>query len=459
MDFSTLAVFCDHHYFENGHEMPWGRRPKHTFNGICRRFCAPSFPKLFFCKKNCHILNFSAPPRATTNKHINSHTTISAARINTYVASCAWTINKHINSRTTKNAQRIDKYITSMKINHKQTYQLTYHHNSTAYQHLCHVNEDEPWRAHYQEHYHTPPPPRTAPNEDPAYQHLCHVNEDEPWRAHYQERYHTSPIPPETAPTNTQRINTYVTSMKMNHEERTIKNVITPPHAPEPPPTNTQRINTYVTSMKMNHEERTIKNVITPPPPALKPPQPTPSVSTPMSRQWRWTMKSALSRTLSHPHPPNPPPTNTQRINTYVTSMKMNHEERTIKNVITPPPPEPPPQPTPSVSTPMSRQWRWTTEDLVEHLHVKRTKWTTSSCKTTSMYETHVQSIKMCKLSGAPSPRVTKNMSNDFNVSVSGFYVTCAAHVQRMCSACAAHVQRLILDWLWLQAPLYSYTH
>ena len=75
------------------------------------------------------------------------------------------------------------------------------------------------------------------------------------------------------------------------------------------------------------------------------------------------------------------------------------------------------------------------------------------------MYETHVQSIKMCKLSGAPSPRVTKNMSNDFNVSVSGFYVTCAAHVQRMCSACAAHVQRLILDWLWLQAPLYSYTH
>ena len=234
----------------------------------------------------------------------------------------------------------------------------------------------------------------------------------------------TPPHPPETAPTNTQRINTYVTSMKMNHEERTIKNVITPPHPPEPPPTNTQRINTYVTSMKMNHEERTIKNVITPPHrPPLKPPQPTPSVSTPMSRQWRWTMKSALSRTLSPPHPPNPP------------------------------------QPTPSVSTPMSRQWRWTTEDLVEHLHVKRTKWTTSSCKTTSMYETHVQSIKMCKLSGAPSPRVTKNMSNDFNVSVSGFYVTCAAHVQRMCSACAAHVQRLILDWLWLQAPLYSYTH
>ena len=58
------------------------------------------------------------------------------------------------------------------------------------------------------------------------------------------------------------------------------------------------------------------------------------SVSTPMSLQWRWTMKSVLSRTLS---PPRTPLTNTHRINTYVTSMKMNHEERTIKNVITPP--------------------------------------------------------------------------------------------------------------------------
>ena len=50
---------------------------------------------------------------------------------------------------------------------------------------------------------------------------------------------------------HTQRINTYVTPMKMNHQERTIKNVITPP--PRTPPTNTQHINTDVTSMKMNH--------------------------------------------------------------------------------------------------------------------------------------------------------------------------------------------------------------
>ena len=125
--------------------------------------------------------------------------------------------------------------------------------------------------------------------------------------------------PPETPTTNTQRMNTYVTSMKMIHEERTSKNVIyhtpPPPHPPPPPPpetppTNTQRMNTYVTSMKMIHEERTSKNVITPPHPPTppptppKPPQPTPSVWTPMSRQWRWSMKNALARTLSHPTPP-----------------------------------------------------------------------------------------------------------------------------------------------------------
>ena len=47
-DFSTLAVFCEHRYFENGQEMPWRQGPKHTFNGICRGFCAQSFLKLYF---------------------------------------------------------------------------------------------------------------------------------------------------------------------------------------------------------------------------------------------------------------------------------------------------------------------------------------------------------------------------------------------------------------------------
>ena len=131
-------------------------------------------------------------------------------------------------------------------------------------------------------------------------------------------------------------MNTYVTSMKMFHEERTSKNVITPPHPPPTPrnPPNQHpayehlcHVNedvpsmknaltppnqhpartlshTYVTWTKMFHEERTSKNVITPPHPPPKPPQPTPSVWTPMSRQWRWSTKNALARTLSHPpHP------------------------------------------------------------------------------------------------------------------------------------------------------------
>ena len=50
--------------------------------------------------------------------------------------------------------------------------------------------------------------------------------------------------------------------------------------------------------------------------------------------------------------------------------------------------------------------------------------------------------------------RFYENMSDDFNVSMSGFYVTCAAHVQRLLLERA-----MILDWLWLQTPLYSYTH
>ena len=114
--------------------------------------------------------------------------------------------------------------------------------------------------------------------------------------------------------------------------------------------------------MAISHNGRRLQSLShPPPPPPPETPQPTPSVWTPMSRQWRCSMKNALARTLSHPPtPPEPPPTNTQRMNTYVTSMKMFHEERTSKNVITPPhpPPPKPPQRTPSVWTPMSRQWR-----------------------------------------------------------------------------------------------------
>ena len=95
--------------------------------------------------------------------------------------------------------------------------------------------------------------------------------------------------------------------------------------------------------MAISHNGRRLQSLSHPPtpPPPPETPQPTPSVWTPMSRQWRCSMKNALARTLSHPPhpptpPPEPPPTNTQRMNTYVTSMKMFHEERTSKNVITP---------------------------------------------------------------------------------------------------------------------------
>ena len=67
---------------------------------------------------------------------------------------------------------------------------------------------NEPSRAYYQERYHThtPTTPRNPPQLTPNF------NEDEPSRASFQERYHTPHSPPETTPTNTQRINTYVTS-------------------------------------------------------------------------------------------------------------------------------------------------------------------------------------------------------------------------------------------------------
>ena len=229
-DFSTLAVFCEHRYFENSNDMSWGRAAKHTFNDICRRFCAPSFSKpylAYFFEKECFYPQFSVPwPTAggllgwttvgwaghwcaplhghkwnlctmttayqqlcrfmymnhkqtyrltyhhkctthqrpcrfmcmnhkqtyqvmchhkwTKSKHINSPTTASAQRSNTYVVSTTWITSKHINSRATTRAQRINTYATSMRMNHKQTCQLMYHHKCTAHQHLCLFNADEP---------------------------------------------------------------------------------------------------------------------------------------------------------------------------------------------------------------------------------------------------------------------------------------------------------------------------
>ena len=228
---------------------------KTHFQWYLQGILRPIISKHFCLRRIVFILNFSIPwPAAGTSpcRHCTFSKHIDMLGWTTVGWTGHWCVSLHGHKRslcTTSTAYQ--HQCRFMYMNQRQTDQLTYHHKCTAYQHLCHFNEDEPWRAYYQERYHPPNPP----DQHPPYQHLCHFNEDEPWRAYYQERYH--------------------------------------------------------------------------------------------------------------------PPT---------------------------------PQPTPSVSTPMSLQWRWTIEDLVEHLHVTRAQWTTSSCKTTSMYETRVQSIKMCNLSGPPSP-------------------------------------------------------
>ena len=97
-------------------------------------------------------------------------------------------------------------------------------------------------------------------------------------------------------------------------------------------------------------------------------------------------------------HPPKPPQAitrNKQRSNMYASSSKMNHQERTIKNVITPPPlPPKTPQATSSVATCMSiLSVRWTMfetpqrtwSDNVRHLYVTSTTLNASSSYTTSM--------------------------------------------------------------------------
>ena len=48
MDFWTFPVFCEHRWFENGHEIAWGRRPAE--NKVLRLFagdCAPRHLQLF----------------------------------------------------------------------------------------------------------------------------------------------------------------------------------------------------------------------------------------------------------------------------------------------------------------------------------------------------------------------------------------------------------------------------
>ena len=99
---------------------------------------------------------------------------------------------------------------------HEETYQLMYHEKFTAYQHICHflnMNHKQTYQLYHEKstsistrmslHVHEPQGNISTHVHEPytAYQHICHSNEDEPSRAYYQERYHTTtPNPPQPTP-------------------------------------------------------------------------------------------------------------------------------------------------------------------------------------------------------------------------------------------------------------------
>ena len=117
-------------------------------------------------------------------------------------------------------------------------------------------------------------------------------------------------------------------------------------------------------SWKMNHQERTIKNVIAAPPPTPQNPhkqsQATSSVATCMQVHQRWIIKSVLSRTLSPPA--TPPPKTPQATSSVATCMSILSVRWTM------------------FETPQ-RSW----SDNVRHLYVTSTTLNASSSYTTSM--------------------------------------------------------------------------
>ena len=217
---------------------------KTHFQWYLQGILRPIISKHFCLRRIVFILNFSIPwPAAGTSpcRHCSFSKHIDMLGWTTVGWTGHWCVSLHGHKRslcTTSTAYQ--HQCRFMYMNQRQTDQLTYHHKCTAYQHLCHFNEDEPWRAYYQERYHPPEPPwptptvstpmslqwrwtmksvlsrtlspprsprptptvstpmslqwrwtmksvlsRTLspphpPNQHPAYQHLCHFNEDEP---------------------------------------------------------------------------------------------------------------------------------------------------------------------------------------------------------------------------------------------------------------------------------------
>ena len=184
----------------------------------------------------------------TISKHINSRTTASAQRINTYVTSCTWTISKHINSRTTASAQRINTYVTSC------TWTISKHINSrttTSAQRINTYVTSCTWTI--SKHINS----RTTASAQRinTYVTSCtwtiskHINSRTTTSAQRINTYVTSctwtiskHINSRTT-TSAQRINTYVTSCTWTISK----------HINSRTTTSAQRINTYVTSMKINH--------------------------------------------------------------------------------------------------------------------------------------------------------------------------------------------------------------
>ena len=85
--------------------------------------------------------------------------------------------------------------------------------------------------------------------------HILQFMKDESSRAYYQERYRGPPThppkPPQAITSNKQRSNMYASSSKMNHQERTIKNVITPRHSPPKTPQATSSVATCMSILSV----------------------------------------------------------------------------------------------------------------------------------------------------------------------------------------------------------------
>ena len=72
MDFSTLAVFCEHRYFENGHENAMRTGGKTHFQWYLQGILHPIISKTLFFEKNCLDPQFSSSVANSWNKSLST---------------------------------------------------------------------------------------------------------------------------------------------------------------------------------------------------------------------------------------------------------------------------------------------------------------------------------------------------------------------------------------------------